>query len=97
MRSTQNVGPYVQHFHLSKAARSLSLARVARLSVEEAFDTFGLIRLSATNGEPVCPYCAYAAVNGFRTRKLWKCKACSHQFSITSGTIFASCKLPIVD
>ena len=28
-------------------------------------------------------------------RKIWKCKACSHQFSITSGTLFASRKLPI--
>jgi hypothetical protein len=31
------------------------------------------------------------------TRRLWKCKACRHQFSVTSGTIFASRKLPIRD
>ena len=30
-------------------------------------------------------------------RRLWKCKACRHQFSVTSGTIFASRKLPIRD
>jgi transposase-like protein len=87
----------MQHFLLSKAARSLSLARVARLSDEEAFDTFRLIRWSATKGEPVCPRCACGAVYAYRTRKLWKCKACAHQFSVTSGTIFASRKLPIRD
>ena len=86
-----------QHFLLSKAARSLSLARVARLSDEEAFDTFRLIRWSATKGEPVCPRCACAVSYAYTTRRLWKCKACSHQYSVTSGTIFASRKLPIRD
>jgi transposase-like protein len=32
-----------------------------------------------------------------RSRKLFKCKACNHQFSVTSATIFASRKLPIRD
>jgi len=86
-----------QHFLLSKAARSLSLARVARLSDEEAFDTFRLVRWSVTKGEPVCPRCDCAAVYTYKARKLWKCKACCHQFSVTSGTIFASRKMPIRD
>lgn len=87
----------MQHFLLSKAARSLSLARVARLSDEEAFDTFRMVRWTATGGAPVCPRCDCAAVYTYTARKLWKCKACSHQFSITSGTIFASRKMPIRD
>jgi hypothetical protein len=37
------------------------------------------------------------AARGYRTRKLWKCKACNCQFNITSGTIFASRKLAIRD
>jgi len=86
-----------QRFLLSKAARSLSLARVARLSDEEAHDAFRLIRWTETKGEAVCPRCACAAVYAYRARKLWKCKACSHQFSVTSGTIFASRKMPIRD
>jgi transposase-like protein len=86
-----------QHFLLSKQARSLSLARVARLSDEEAYDTFRMIRWSATEGEPVCPRCQCAAVYKYETRKLWKCKSCGHQFSVTSGTIFASRKMPIRD
>ena len=87
----------MQHFLLSPAARSLSLARVARLSDEEAFNTFRMVRWTATGGAPVCPRCDCAAVYTYTTRKLWKCKACSHQFSVTSGTIFASRKLPIRD
>jgi transposase-like protein len=30
-------------------------------------------------------------------RPLWKCKGCTHEFSVTSGTIFASRKLAIRD
>ena len=88
-----------QHFLLSRAARSLSLARVARLSDEEAHDTFRMIRWSATKGEAVCPRCDCAATYFFPKRKLWQCKntACKHQFSVTSGTIFASRKLSIRD
>ena len=86
-----------QHFLLSKAARSLSLARVARLSDEEAHDAFRLIRWTETKGEAVCPRCSCSATYTYKARKLWKCKACSHQFSVTSGTIFASRKMPIRD
>jgi transposase-like protein len=86
-----------QHFLLSAKARSLSLAKVARLSDEEAYQTFKLVRWAATDGAPVCPRCGCVAVYTYATRKLFKCKACNHQFSVTSGTIFASRKLPIRD
>jgi len=86
-----------QHFLLSAKARSLNLAKVARLSDEEAYQTFKLVRWAATDGQPVCPRCECAAVYTYATRKLFKCKACSHQFSVTSGTIFASRKLSIRD
>jgi transposase-like protein len=95
MMSTEIVGLMSQHFLLSSAARSLSLAKVARMSEEEARDAFRLIRWSATNGEPVCPRCQCAAVYTYKARALFKCKACNHQFSVTSGTIFASRKLPV--
>ena len=97
MRSTQNVGPQTvsQHFLLSKHARSLSLARVARMSEEEARDAFKQIRWAATEGEPVCPHCGCLGVYSYKSRPVFKCKACDHQFSVTSGTIFASRKLPI--
>jgi transposase-like protein len=86
-----------QHFLLSPQARTLSLAAVARMSDEEAWEAFKLIRWSDTKGEPDCPRCHCAALYTYRTRKLWKCKACNHQFSVTSGTIFASRKLPVRD
>ena len=66
------------------------------MSDEEAHDAFRMIRWAETKGEAVCPRCACSVTYKIATRKLWKCKACSHQFSVTSGTIFASRKLPIV-
>jgi transposase-like protein len=86
-----------QHFLLSPAAKSLSLAKVARMSDEEAFEAFRCIRWAETEGKPVCPYCACAAVYTFKARKIFKCKACEKQFSVTSQTIFANRKLPIRD
>jgi transposase-like protein len=65
------------------------------MSNEEAAEAFKQIRWSATNGEPFCPRCSCIGVYGYKTRALFKCKACEHQFSVTSGTIFASRKLPI--
>jgi ribosomal protein L37AE/L43A len=70
-----------QHFLLSKAARSLSIAQVARLSDEEARDTFRRIRWADTNGEPVCPECGWLDVYGYACRPIWRCKACRKQFS----------------
>src|SRR3982074_2423891 len=86
-----------QHFLLSTNARSLSLAKVARLSDEEAYQTFKLVRWAATNGDPVCPRCGCVSVYTYTTRKLFKSQGCNHQSSGTSGTIFASRKLSIRD
>jgi transposase-like protein len=86
-----------QHFLLSTAARSLSLAKVARMTEEDARDAFRMIRWSATEGQPVCPHCGCMAVYAYKARPIFKCKACEGQFSVTSGTIFASRKLPVRD
>ncbi len=85
------------HFLLSAAARSLSLAKVARMTDDEAHEAFRQIRWCDTGGEPVCPRCQCGAFYSFKTRKLFKCKGCDHQYSVTSGTIFASRKLPVRD
>jgi transposase-like protein len=97
MMSTGTVGVMAQHFLLSAAARTLSIASVARMSDEEAWEAFKLIRWSDTKGEPVCPRCGCVDAYAYKTRKLFRCKGCSHQFSVTSGTIFASRKRPIRD
>ena len=86
-----------QHFLLSKAARSLSLAQVARLSDDAAWDVFKAIRWADTEGAPFCPRCGCLKHSFIATRKLFKCGGCRHQYSVTSGTIFASRKLPIRD
>ena len=86
-----------QHFLLSSAARTLSLAKVMRMSDVEAWETFKAIRWASTEGEPFCPRCGCVAVYGYTARRLFKCKGCNHQFTVTSGTIFASRKMPIRD
>ena len=68
------------------------------MSDEEAHEAFKCIRWSDNDGTPYCPRCGgVAPFMPTRPRKLWKCKGCTHQFSVTSGTIFASRKLPVRD
>lgn len=86
-----------QHYLLSSAAKTLSLASVFRMSDDEAFETFKAIRWAATAGQPACPKCESTAVYTYAARKIFKCKACNAQFSVTSGTIFANRKLAIRD
>jgi transposase-like protein len=83
-----------QHFLLSTKARTLSLAQVLRLSDAEAYSALKAIRFA---GQPFCPKCGCVAVWEYESRKIFKCKGCLSQFSITSGTIFASRKLAIRD
>lgn len=88
-----------QHFLLSRAAKTLSLASVFRMSDEEAERTFKGVRWPETQGAPVCPYCGGLDAYEFRRQRStmlhFDCRACRKQFSITSGTLFASHKLPL--
>jgi transposase-like protein len=87
-----------QHFLLSRAAKTLSLASVLRMSDEEAEATFKGVRWVETNGEPVCPHCGGADAYDCRRPNgapRYRCRACGKDFSITSGTLFASHKLPL--
>ena len=86
-----------QHFLLTAAARTLSVTAVARMSEEDARKLFRAMRWHATNGDPVCPACGCLAVYEYKSCPLFKCKACSKRFSLTSGTIFHSRKLPFRD
>lgn len=82
-----------QHFLLSAKARTLSFSQVLRLTDEDAYGTFKAIRWAATNGDATCPKCGSVAVYTYAARRIFKCKGCGHQFSVTSGTIFASRKM----
>ena len=86
------------HFLQSKAARTLSLAHVFRMTEAEAETTFRKIRWSETDGAPVCPACG--GLDAYECRRpkgllRFRCKACRKDFSITSGTLFASHKAPL--
>lgn len=87
-----------QHFLLSKNAKTLSLATVFRMSDRDAETTFRRIRWTDTNGAAVCPHCggldAYEARRPNGTLR-FRCKACTKDFTLTSGTMFASHKLPL--
>jgi transposase-like protein len=87
-----------QHFLISPAARSLSVAQVLRLSDQEAFDTFKRVRFAVNGGEPFCPHCGVAKVYTLAETPIrWKCSGCRRKFSVTSGTLFHSRKLTIRD
>ncbi len=68
-----------------------------RLSDTEAYETFKSIRWAANEGDPFCPRCGCAVAYEYRSRRIYKCKDCGSQFSLTTGTIFASRKLSIRD
>jgi transposase-like protein len=87
-----------QHFLLSPAAKTRSLASVFRMSDAEAEAEFRKVRWPDTNGEPVCSHCG--GVDAYDCRRpngspRFRCRACRKDFSITSGTLFASHKLPL--
>lgn len=87
-----------QHFLLSRRAKTLTLATVFRMSDEEAETTFRKVRWDATDGAPVCPKCGVLEAYEYRRETgalAFECKACKAHFSITSGTLFASHKLPL--
>lgn len=87
----------MQHFLLSAAARTLSLKAVFQMGEDMAYETFRRLRWAETDGDAVCPRCGCVETYDISTRRRFKCIACDHQFSITSGTIFASRKLSFTD
>ena len=87
-----------QHFLLSHAAKTLTLAQVFRMTDAEAEAMFCQVRWASTEGKPVCPSCG--GLDAYDCRRhnnapRYRCKACKKDFSITSGTLFASHKLPL--
>ena len=86
-----------QHFLLTAAARTLNLKAIFRMTDDEAHARFVAIRFAANEGKAFCPRCGSVEVYTYAARRIWKCKECGHQFSVTSGTIFSSRKLPVRD
>ncbi len=55
------------------------------------------LRWPENDGEAMCPRCGCVETYNITSRRRFKCVACHHQFSVTSGTIFASRKLSFTD
>ena len=69
-----------------------------RLPDTEVKDVFLRLRWPDTGGKPTCPWCGCSIRYACRRplgQMRWRCKACRHDFSITSGTPFAWHKLPL--
>lgn len=71
----------------------LSLLQISSLSDAEIAAVMRYARWEETGGEPICPKCKCDSIYCYRTRHVWQCKACKHQFTITSGTSLASRKM----
>jgi transposase-like protein len=87
-----------QHFLLSAAARSLSAAKIMRMSALGVENVFLRLRWPETDGKPVCPDCGCKICYACRRPEgdpRWRCKSCRRDFSMTSGTLFAWHKLPL--
>ena len=87
----------MQHFLLSAASKTLSLKSIYKAGEDAAYATFCKLRWPLNDGKPVCPRCGCLDAYSIPTRRKFKCAGCYHQFSVTSGTIFASRKLGFVD
>lgn len=62
-----------------------------------AYEAFKRLRWPETNGEPVCPNCGHRECYAYKARRIFKCKVCQKQFSVTSGTSLSSRKLSFAD
>lgn len=47
------------------------------------------------HGEPVCPHCGSLSVYRCKSRRIFKCKDCTKQFTVRIGTIFEESRLPL--
>jgi hypothetical protein len=88
----------LRRFLLSSRAKTLSLASVFRMSDAEAERVFRQVRWSDMDGDAVCPKCSVVGAYEYRRKTgalAFECRECKAHFSITSGTLFASHKLPL--
>jgi transposase-like protein len=87
-----------QHFLLSREAKTLSLPAILKMTDAEIEMSFRKVRWPATDGVPVCQSCGGLDAYDCRRAKgapRFRCRQCGKDFSITSGTLFASHKLPL--
>lgn len=61
---------------------------------DAAYEAFRMMRWP--DGEASCPRCGCCETYSITSRRRFKCVGCHHQFSVTSGTIFASRVFPVI-
>src|SRR5690606_25280105 len=66
----------------------------------DSLDEEGAIKYLAKyrwpNGQQACPTCGVVSRHKFRKRRRhWRCRQCSREFSVTTGTVFQDRKLPV--
>jgi transposase-like protein len=84
-------------FRTSKDARTLAWKVRRAFTDETAWEFVKRIRFRDNGGEPYCPACGSVRHSVIKSRpRVWSCgeTQCRKQYSVTSGTIFHSRKLP---
>jgi transposase-like protein len=69
----------------------LSLASVSRLSDAEARAVLASLRWP--EGKPICPKCRTDEHYAIARRHTFRCKSCTSDYTLTSGTLFAASKI----
>ena len=81
------------HFTQSKKYRDLSLPAISKITEEDAWQRFVIMRWGSLTTMP-CPACGVVDEHyPRRTRRQWRCKHCNCVFSVTTDTPFADRKL----
>ena len=91
-------GVMAQHFLLSAAARSLSAAKIIRMSDRGVENVFLRLRGPATNGKPVCPGCGCMVCHACPrpvANRAGAARRVKEISLITSGTVFVWHRLPL--
>ncbi|MGB9109846.1 MAG: IS1595 family transposase [Telluria sp.] len=83
-------------FHLSKEAVDFGHEDMERMSPLETVRYFATV-IWGSHKEMPCPHCGTIDEHYWSFKELrWKCACCGKRFSVTSGTVFANRKLPLL-
>ena len=82
--------------HLSTDAVGFGLDDLDKLTPKEVVFLLAEARWGSSK-TMACPHCVTIEKHFWRAKEqCWKCKACDKTFSVTSGTVLADHKLPLV-
>jgi transposase-like protein len=83
-------------YHLSKEAVDFGFEELEQMTKRQVVVFVAEMRWGSAKEMP-CPHCGTFDEHYFRPLEdRWKCKGCGKTFSVTSGTVFADRKLPLV-